>query len=246
MLELKDVQVHYGAVNALKGISLKVNRGEIVAILGANGAGKSTTLQAISGLTPLSSGSIVYDGEELASAELSKHNKTVATHKIVERGLVHCPEGRHIFPDCTVMENLEMGAYTLRSKSQVAENIEKAFHYFPRLKERAKQPGITLSGGEQQMLGVARALMSNPRLLMLDEPSLGLAPLIVAQIFEIIKQINRDGVTILLVEQNAHEAIQVSYRAYVLETGKIILSSSETDKEDLLKDERVVEAYLGM
>jgi branched-chain amino acid transport system ATP-binding protein len=235
MLELRDVQVHYEAVQALKGISLRVDAGEIVSILGANGAGKSTVLRAISGLEPLSGGSILFDGAPLAG--------TVRPHEIVRRGITHCPEGRHIFPECTVLENLELGGYTLGSRNQVRENIEKAFHYFPRLKERQRQLGATLSGGEQQMLGVARALMPNPRLLLLDEPSLGLAPLVVSQIFEIVRQINRDGVTILLVEQNAAEALEYSHRGYVLETGSIILSGASAD---LLTDPRVVEAYLGV
>ncbi|NQU44725.1 ABC transporter ATP-binding protein, partial [bacterium] len=229
-----DVVVQYGAVRALKEISFRVAPGEIVCILGANGAGKSTVLRAISGLTPAAGGEILFEGERIDG---------VAAHRIVEKGIVHCPEGRRIFPDCTVQENLEMGGYTLKSKTQLRENMERAFDYFPRLRERRRQMGSTLSGGEQQMLGVARALMSNPRLLLLDEPSLGLAPLIVQQIFGIIERINRDGVTILLVEQNANEALQYSHRGYVLETGRIQLAGNS---KELLENPKVVEAYLGV
>jgi len=234
MLEIRDVVVQYGAVRALKEISFRVAPGEIVCILGANGAGKSTVLRAISGLTPAAGGEILFEGERIDG---------VAAHRIVEKGIVHCPEGRRIFPDCTVQENLEMGGYTLKSKTQLRENMERAFDYFPRLRERRRQMGSTLSGGEQQMLGVARALMSNPRLLLLDEPSLGLAPLIVQQIFGIIERINRDGVTILLVEQNANEALQYSHRGYVLETGRIQLAGNS---KELLENPKVVEAYLGV
>ena len=234
MLELENVQVNYEAVRALKGISLRVEAGEIVCVLGANGAGKSTMLRAISGLVETSGGDIRLEGRPL---------RGMPPHWIVKRGVVQCPEGRRIFPECTVLENLEMGGYVLPSRNAVRGNIEKVFELFPRLAERRGQPGSTLSGGEQQMLGVARALMSNPRLLLLDEPSLGLAPLIVAQIFEIIRRINREGITILLVEQNAHEALRVSHRGYVLETGTILFSGLAAD---LLKDSRVIEAYLGV
>jgi len=234
MLELENVQVNYEAVRALKGISLRVEAGEIVCVLGANGAGKSTMLRAISGLAETSGGDIRLEGRNL---------RGMPPHWIVKRGVVQCPEGRRIFPECTVLENLEMGGYVLPSRNAVRGNIEKVFELFPRLAERRGQPGSTLSGGEQQMLGVARALMSNPRLLLLDEPSLGLAPLIVAQIFEIIRRINREGITILLVEQNAHEALRVSHRGYVLETGTILFSGVAAD---LLKDSRVIEAYLGV
>ena len=234
MLELENVQVNYGAVRALKGISLRVEAGEIVCVLGANGAGKSTMLRAISGLVETSGGDIRLEGRNL---------RGMPPHWIVRRGVVQCPEGRRIFPECTVLENLEMGGYVLPSRNAVRGNIEKVFELFPRLAERRGQLGSTLSGGEQQMLGVARALMSNPRLLLLDEPSLGLAPLIVAQIFDIIQRINREGMTILLVEQNAHEALRVSHRGYVLETGTILFSGVAAD---LLKDPRVIEAYLGV
>jgi branched-chain amino acid transport system ATP-binding protein len=234
MLELENVQVNYGAVRALKGISLRVEAGEIVCVLGANGAGKSTMLRAISGLVETKGGDIRLEGRNL---------RGMPPHWIVRRGVVQCPEGRRIFPECTVLENLEMGGYVLPSRNAVHGNIEKMFELFPRLAERRGQLGSTLSGGEQQMLGVARALMSNPRLLLLDEPSLGLAPLIAAQIFEIIRRINREGMTILLVEQNAHEALHVSHRGYVLETGTILFSGVAAD---LLKDPRVIEAYLGV
>ncbi|MFP4379568.1 MAG: ABC transporter ATP-binding protein [Candidatus Sumerlaeia bacterium] len=235
MLELNNIHVRYGAVRALKGISFEVQKGEIVCILGANGAGKSTILRTISGLVGPESGEILLEKENLVG---------VAPHKIVEKGVVHCPEGRHIFPECSVLENLEMGAYTLKSRDDLQDNLDKAFEYFPRLAERRKQSGSTLSGGEQQMLGVARALMSNPRLLLLDEPSLGLAPLIVEQIFEIIQRINQeDGMTILLVEQNAREALIVAHRGYVLETGNMILSGKSAE---LMEDSRIIEAYLGV
>ena len=234
MLELENVQVNYGAVRALKGISLRVQAGEIVCVLGANGAGKSTMLRAISGLVETSGGDIRLEGRNL---------RGMPPHWIVRRGVVQCPEGRRIFPECTLLENLEMGGYVLPSRNAVRGNIEKVFELFPRLAERRGQLGSTLSGGEQQMLGVARALMSNPRLLLLDEPSLGLAPLIVAQIFDIIQRINLEGMTILLVEQNAHEALRVSHRGYVLETGSILFSGVAAD---LLKDPRVIEAYLGV
>lgn len=234
LLETRGLSVRYGAVQALLAADIQVRPGEIVSILGANGAGKSTTLQALSGLVPASEGSIHFDGEDITA---------LAPHHIVRRGMVQCPEGRRIFPQCSVQENLEMGAYVLGDRRQIQANLEKALDYFPRLAERRTQMGSTLSGGEQQMLGVARAMMSNPRLLLLDEPSLGLAPLIVEKIFEIIRQINADGVTILLVEQNAREALQVSHRGYVLETGRIRFSGAGAD---LLQDPRVVDAYLGV
>ena len=241
MLKLHDVQVHYGAVHALKGVSFHVEEGEIVSILGANGAGKSTILRAVSGLAPVSGGRIAFEETVFATADGSGPN--AAPHEIVALGITQCPEGRRIFPDCTVLENLEMGGYTLGSRAEVRRNVERVLGYFPHLADRRRQMGATLSGGEQQMLGVARALMSNPRLLLLDEPSLGLAPLIVGQIFDIIRRINEDGVTILLVEQNAYEALKYSHRAYVLETGRIILSGPS---EDLLRDRRVAQAYLGL
>ncbi len=234
MLQIENIQLRYGAVQALQGVSFDVNEGEIVSILGANGAGKSTILKAISGLEPLQSGSITFDGKALHG---------MPAHRIVQLGVCQSPEGRRIFPDCTIEENLQMGGYTLSTKSEVRDGIERAYAHFPLLKERRKQLGSTLSGGEQQMLALARALMSRPRILLLDEPSLGLAPLIVKQIFEIIREINKEGVTILLVEQNANEALQFSDRGYVLETGRILFDGPS---QELLKDPRVIEAYLGI
>jgi len=234
MLEVRDVRVRYGAGEALRGVSFRVEAGEIVAVLGANGAGKSTILRAVSALVPVAAGRIAFQGRDLT---------LVPAEKIVRLGVTHCPEGRRIFPECSARENLEMGGYTLRSRAALRDNLERVFHYFPRLRERSRQAAATLSGGEQQMLGVGRALMSSPRLLLLDEPSLGLAPVLVNQIFEIIRRINRDGVTILLVEQNAFEALQISQRGYILEAGSVILSGASAE---LLKDPRVAEAYLGL
>ncbi|MBQ6756529.1 MAG: ABC transporter ATP-binding protein [Oscillospiraceae bacterium] len=232
MLEVSDLHVYYGAIHAIKGISFKVEEGEIVTLIGANGAGKSTTLKTVSGLLHPRSGSIVFDGKSTLS---------IAPHKLVSHGLAQVPEGRAVFLQMTVAENLEMGAYT-RPPQEVAENIAKVYDLFPRLKEREKQIAGTLSGGEQQMLAMGRALMSQPKLMMLDEPSMGLAPILVEQIFDIIKDLHRSGTTILLVEQNAQMALSVADRAYVLETGKIILSG--TGKE-LAASEEVKKAYLG-
>lgn len=234
LLRIENLHVYYGHIHALKGITLEVNKGEIVTLIGANGAGKSTTLRAISGLVPVREGDIVLDGQSL---------KGMPAHKIVQRGLTHAPEGRHIFPTLTVDENLAMGAYVLgKDKAAIERNRERVFALFPRLAERRHQLGGTLSGGEQQMLTIGRALMSNPRLLLLDEPSLGLAPLLVRLIFETICAINAEGVTVLLVEQNARAALKIAHRAYVLETGRITLSGSA---QELLADERVRKAYLG-
>lgn len=232
LLEVNDLHVYYGAIHAIKGISFKVEEGEIVTLIGANGAGKSTTLKTVSGLLHPRSGSIVFDGKSTLS---------IAPHKLVSHGLAQVPEGRAVFLQMTVAENLEMGAYT-RPPQEVAENIAKVYDLFPRLKEREKQIAGTLSGGEQQMLAMGRALMSQPKLMMLDEPSMGLAPILVEQIFDIIKDLHRSGTTILLVEQNAQMALSVADRAYVLETGKIILSG--TGKE-LAASEEVKKAYLG-
>ena len=231
LLEVTDVRVHYGKVEALKGISLTVDEGEIVTLIGGNGAGKSTTLKTISGLRPVTSGSITFQGQNVVGTP---------AYKLVERGLSQAPEGRGIFPGMTVMENLEMGAYA--RKGGTAGELERVFELFPRLQERRKQPGGTLSGGEQQMLAIGRALMSSPKLLLLDEPSMGLAPKLVAQIFDIISEINRQGTTILLVEQNAAQALRRAKRAYVLETGRIVRSD---DAAALLNDESVKAAYLG-
>ncbi|MDP9386653.1 MAG: ABC transporter ATP-binding protein [Actinomycetota bacterium] len=231
LLELDDLHVHYGKVEALKGVSLTVGEGEIVTLIGGNGAGKTTTLKTISGLRPVTSGTIRYKGEDIVG---------VPAHQLVRMGLSQAPEGRGIFPGMTVMENLDMGAYARRGRSD--EDLERVFQLFPRLAERRRQPGGTLSGGEQQMLAIGRALMARPQLLLLDEPSMGLAPKLVAQIFDIVTEINRQGTTILLVEQNAAQALQRADRAYVLETGRVVRSA---DAAALLDDESVKAAYLG-
>jgi branched-chain amino acid transport system ATP-binding protein len=234
MLELKDIHTFYGNIEALKGISLFVNEGEIVTLIGANGAGKSTTLMTISGVTPSRKGSVRLMGKNI---------ERCSTDEIVNRGISQVPEGRRIFPLLTVKENLYMGAYARGNDPLIKKDLEKMFDLFPILKERQKQLGGTLSGGEQQMLAIARSLMSDPKLLLMDEPSLGLAPMIVKNIFEVIKEINREkGTTILLVEQNARMALQVSQRGYVLETGRITL---EDKSENLMENESVKKAYLG-
>ncbi len=233
MLEVKDLNVFYGTIHALHNISFRVNEGEIVTLIGANGAGKTTTLHSISGLTPFKSGEIHFFGNSL---------KAITPNRIVEQGLGQVPEGRRIFANLSVYENLEMGAYIRKDKAKIKEDFERIFTRLPRLKERLKQIAGTLSGGEQQMLAIGRALMSRPKLLLLDEPSMGLAPLLVKEIFEIIKEINREGTTILLVEQNAHMALSIAHRAYVLETGKIVL---EGQAKELAQNEQVRKAYLG-
>jgi branched-chain amino acid transport system ATP-binding protein len=234
LLELDDVRVHYGAIEALKGISITVAEGEIVKLIGANGAGKTTTLKTISGLRPLSSGRVLFDGQDLAS---------IPAHRRVELGICQAPEGRGIFPGMTVVENLDMGAYALKvAGKRRAEDLDRVFSLFPRLQERRSQAGGTLSGGEQQMLAIGRALMARPKLLLLDEPSMGLAPKLVAQIFSIITEINQQGTTILLVEQNASQALQRAHRAYVLEVGKVVKTA---DASALLDDPSVKAAYLG-
>jgi branched-chain amino acid transport system ATP-binding protein len=234
MLEVSSLSVSYGAIKALHGISLKVARGEIVTLIGSNGAGKTTTLRAISGLVRASAGSTIsYDGKPITN---------LAPHEIVRMGLVQSPEGRGIFPNMSVAENLELGAYTRTDSDAIAADREKAFNLFPRLKERFTQSAGTLSGGEQQMLAMARALMARPRLLLLDEPSLGLAPQIVQVIFKIIREINAGGTTILLVEQNAHMALRVAHRAYVLEVGRI---SMEGPASELAASDQVRAAYMG-
>ncbi len=232
ILKVDNINVYYGAIHAIKGISFHVNEGEVVTLIGANGAGKSTTLQTISGLLHSKTGSIQFCGESLAH---------VPAHKIVEKGLAQVPEGRRIFLQMSVEENLEMGAYT-KPKSGVDADIADVYERFPRLKERRKQIAGTLSGGEQQMLAIGRALMSHPKLLMLDEPSMGLAPILVEQIFEIIKELHKSGTTILLVEQNAQMALSVADRAYVMETGKISLSGTGAE---LAASDQVRKAYLG-
>ncbi|SNY50843.1 ABC transporter ATP-binding protein [Paractinoplanes atraurantiacus] len=234
LLELDNVTVSYGRIEALHGISLTVGEGEIVALIGANGAGKSTTMRAISGLRPVGQGKIHFDGQDIT--------KMRADLRVI-RGVSQSPEGRGIFPGMTVRENLEMGAYTRRVRAEVDEDLQRAFDLFPRLKEREKQAGGTLSGGEQQMLAVGRALMSRPKLLLLDEPSMGLAPMLIQQIFDIIVEINQQGTTVLLVEQNAQQALSRAHRAYVLETGRIV---KEGSGNDLLTDPAVKDAYLGV
>ena len=232
LLEVQDIHVYYGAIHAIKGISFHVDQDEIVTLIGANGAGKSTTLNTITGLLRPKHGSIYFRGENVT---------TTPSHKMSSRGIALCPEGRRIFQQMTVRENLEMGGYT-RQSGEIAESMEEMFTRFPRLKEREKQIAGTLSGGEQQMLAMARALMSKPKVLMLDEPSMGLAPILVEQIFSIIQELHEAGVTILLVEQNAQMALSVANRAYVLETGLITM---EGDAQDLLHDDAVRKAYLG-
>jgi branched-chain amino acid transport system ATP-binding protein len=233
MLTIKDLHVSYGAIHAIKGISLHVDQGEIVSLIGANGAGKTTILRAISGLTPASSGEIDYDGVNLRKTE---------PNKIISLGMAHVLEGRHVFSQLTVTENLEMGALVLKSKAMTQENMEKVFSIFPRLKERAKQPAGTLSGGEQQMLATGRALMCNPKMMLMDEPSMGLSPILVKAIFNVIRTMHAAGITLLLVEQNARMALSVADRAYVLETGNIAM---EGKASDLLEDDRIRKAYLG-
>jgi branched-chain amino acid transport system ATP-binding protein len=233
LLELSDVHVHYGKVEALKGVSLTVAAGEIVTMIGGNGAGKSTTLKAISGLRRVTSGSIRFEGRDIVGT---------APHELVRMGICQAPEGRGIFPGMTVMENLEMGAYVRKRSKGASSELSRVFELFPRLAERRSQPGGTLSGGEQQMLAIGRALMAEPKVLLLDEPSMGLAPRLVAQIFEIVVEINRQGTTILLVEQNAAQALQRAHRAYVLETGRVVRSA---EAATLLHDESVKTAYLG-
>ncbi len=233
MLQVKDINVYYGAIHAIKGISLEVSDGEIVALIGSNGAGKSTTLRTISGLMKPKSGRIIYDDQDITGRP---------AHKIVSMGLCQVPEGRRVFANMTVLENLEMGAYTRKDKDGIAQDMKKVFESFPRLLERKEQLAGTLSGGEQQMLAMGRALMSKPKLLLMDEPSMGLAPLLVKEIFNIIKEINASGTTILLVEQNANMALSIADKAYVLETGRITLSGTA---KELASSEAVRKAYLG-
>lgn len=232
MLEIKGINVFYGAIQALDDVSIQVNPGEIVAIIGSNGAGKSTLLRTISGLIRARTGSISYDGVDITNAQ---------PHEIVKMGLSHAPEGRRIFTNMSVQENLQLGAY-LRKDNQVQSDMDAVLDRFPRLRERFKQSAGTLSGGEQQMLAISRALMSNPKILLLDEPSLGLAPFLITEIFNIVKDLNKDGKTVLIVEQNANRALEIADRAYVLETGVVVL---EGTGKDLLVDPKVKEAYLG-
>jgi branched-chain amino acid transport system ATP-binding protein len=233
MLSVEGISVNYGAIRALKNVSCQVHPGEIVALIGANGAGKTTILNTVTGIVPSLGGTTTFEGENITS---------LAPHLIVRKGICQVPEGRRVFARMSVLENLEMGAYTRTDKHEIAEGIERAFTLFPRLKERMKQPAKTLSGGEQQMLAMGRALMSKPRLLLLDEPSMGLAPMLVEKIFEIIKDINSSGMTIMLVEQNAHMALSIANRAYVLETGEVVLSG---DADELAANPEIRKAYLG-
>ncbi|MGE4535849.1 MAG: ABC transporter ATP-binding protein [Desulfovibrio sp.] len=234
MLEIEDIHTYYGNIQALRGVSLRIEAGEIVTLIGANGAGKTTTLMSISGVTPPKRGKVTFLGQETTR---------LTTERIVSLGITQVPEGRMIFPRLTVKENLLMGGYLRRDKAGLRADEEKVYDLFPVLKERRTQMGGTLSGGEQQMLAIGRALLARPKLLLLDEPSLGLAPLVVENIFEIIQQINRDGVTVLLVEQNAQMALQIAHRGYVLETGRLTL---EGQARDLLNDPKVRSAYLGL
>ncbi|MBD5128854.1 MAG: ABC transporter ATP-binding protein [Ruminococcaceae bacterium] len=233
MLEIENLEVYYGAINAIKGISFNVEQGEIIALIGANGAGKTTILHTITGLVAAKHGSIKFNGKELT--------KTPA-HKIVGMGMAHVPEGRRVFAQLSVYENLMLGAYTRKDKAEINESLERIYERFPRLKERLSQSAGTLSGGEQQMLAMGRALMSKPSIILMDEPSMGLSPLYVSEIFDIIQEINKSGTTVLLVEQNAKKALSIANRAYVLETGNIALSG---DAHELMDNEQVKKAYLG-
>ncbi|MGN1339397.1 MAG: ABC transporter ATP-binding protein [Oscillospiraceae bacterium] len=233
MLSIENLEVYYGAINAIKGISFDVEQGEIIALIGANGAGKTTILHTITGLVAAKHGSIKFNDKELT--------KTPA-HKIVSMGMAHVPEGRRVFAQLTVYENLMLGAYTRKDKSEIAQSLETVFKRFPRLQERRNQSAGTLSGGEQQMLAMGRALMSKPSIILMDEPSMGLSPLYVSEIFDIIQEINKSGTTVLLVEQNAKKALSIANRAYVLETGKIVLSG---DAKQLMNDDSIKKAYLG-
>ena len=233
MLEVKDLHVYYGMIHAIKGISFEVNEGEIVALIGANGAGKTTTLHTVSALLSPKKGSILFEGQDIT--------RTPA-HKIVSMGSAQVPEGRRVFSEMTVLQNLKMGAYSRADKSEIESTLEMVYRRFPRLKERRNQPAGTLSGGEQQMLAMGRALMSHPKILLLDEPSMGLSPILVNEIFDIIDSVNKAGTTVLLVEQNAKKALNIANRAYVLETGKIV---KEGPAHDLMNDDSIRKAYLG-
>ena len=233
ILEVKDLEVYYGVIQAIKGISFEVNQGEIIALIGANGAGKTTTLQTITGLIPSKAGTITYEGQDITK---------IPGYKLVGMGIAHVPEGRRVFAELSVLQNLKLGAYTRNDKNEMEETLKMIYERFPRLEERKNQMAGTLSGGEQQMLAMGRALMSHPKLIVMDEPSMGLSPLYVNEIFDIIQKINADGVTVLLVEQNAKTALSIANRAYVLETGKIALSG---DAKDLMNDDSVKKAYLS-
>ena len=233
MLEVKDLEVYYGVIQAIKGISFHVDEGEVIALIGANGAGKTTTLQTITGMLNAKAGSILFEGEELTK---------IPGHKIVSMGMAHVPEGRRVFAQLSVLENLKLGAYTRKDKDEIEESLQRVYKSFPRLEERKNQLAGTLSGGEQQMLAIGRALMSKPRIILMDEPSMGLSPIFVEEIFNIIKEVSASGTTVLLVEQNAKKALSIADRAYVLETGKVVL---EGKASDLMEDESIKKAYLG-
>lgn len=233
MLEIKDLEVYYGMIQAIKGISFEVNQGEVIALIGANGAGKTTTLQTITGMIPAKKGSIVFNGVDITK---------VPGHKIVPMGMAHVPEGRRVFSQLSVLDNLKLGAYTRKDPKEIQESLQMVYRHFPRLEERKNQMAGTLSGGEQQMLAMGRALMSKPSIVLMDEPSMGLSPIFVSEIFEIIKEISEEGTTVLLVEQNAKKALSIADRAYVLETGNIVLSG---DAKILMNDESIKKAYLG-
>ena len=233
MLEVKDLEVHYGVIKAIKGVSFEVNEGEVIALIGANGAGKTTVLHTISGLLNKSAGTVLFEGKDITK---------VPAYKIVSLGMAHVPEGRRVFSQLTVLENLKLGAYTRKDKKEMEDTLAIVYERFPRLKERKNQTAGTLSGGEQQMLAMGRALMSHPKLILMDEPSMGLSPILVEEIFKIIRDISASGTTVLLVEQNAKKALSIANRAYVLETGKITLSG---DAKTLMNDESVKKAYLG-
>ena len=233
MLEVKNLQVYYGVIQAIKDVSFTVNEGEVIALIGANGAGKTTILHTITGLISAKSGEVLYEGADL---------QKIPAHKIVSLGIAHVPEGRHVFAQLSVYENLLMGAFTRKDKAEIDESIQSVYKRFPRLQERKHQLAGTLSGGEQQMLAMGRALMSKPKIILMDEPSMGLSPILVAEIFDIIKSISKSGTTVLLVEQNAKKALSIADRAYVLETGKIVLTD---DAKKLMDNEQVKKAYLG-
>lgn len=233
MLEVKDIEVYYGMIQALKGISFEVNEGEVIALIGANGAGKTTTLHTITGLLSPKKGSVLFEGQDITK---------VPAHKIVSLGMAHVPEGRRVFAELSVYQNLKMGAYTRKDKDEIEKTLEMVYKRFPRLEERKNQLAGTLSGGEQQMLAMGRALMSHPKIIVMDEPSMGLSPILVNEIFDIIKEVSAGGTTVLLVEQNAKKALSIADRAYVLETGKIVL---EGDAKELMNDDSIKKAYLG-
>ena len=233
MLEIKDLEVYYGVIQAIKGISFEVNQGEVIALIGANGAGKTTTLHTITGLISPKKGSVVFEGKDITK---------VPAHKIVSMGMAHVPEGRRVFAELSVYENLKMGAYTRSDKNEIEESLANVYKRFPRLEERKNQMAGTLSGGEQQMLAMGRALMSRPKIILMDEPSMGLSPILVNEIFDIIRSVSESGTTVLLVEQNAKKALAIADRAYVLETGRITMSGTA---KDLLEDDSIKKAYLG-